>query len=83
MNAAVQCTSESHHYCVSQDNTLIIKDATCEDGAIELVGGYSKMEGRVKVCFNGEWTSVCAEGWSERESSVLCSSLGVSSELGI
>ena len=31
------------------------------------------MEGRVQVCFNGMWYSVCADGWNEEESTVVCS----------
>ena len=39
-------------------------------------------EGRVLVCYHGEWHSVCADNWSEMED-VVCSTLGYSTELGV
>ena len=37
-------------------------------------------EGRVLVCYNGEWYSICSDNWSEMdaESDVVCSILGYS-----
>ena len=42
-------------------------------------------EGRVLVCYNGEWYSICSDNWSvmDAESDVVCSILGYSAELGL
>jgi hypothetical protein len=56
---------------------------TCMDGAVQLVGGYSVKEGKVQVCYSGEWHFICSDMWSETavEADVVCSTLGFSSEL--
>ena len=42
-------------------------------------------EGRVLVCYNGEWYSICSDNWSkmDAESDVVCSILGYSADLGL
>ena len=59
-------------------------DTSCVEGTVHLVGGNSMKEGRVQVCYLGEWHSVCGDRWSEMEAEadVVCSSLGYSAELG-
>ena len=54
------------------------------EGTVHLVGGHNVKEGRVKICYNGEWHSVCGDRWSEMggEADVVCSTLGYSDELG-
>ncbi len=34
--------------------------------------------GRVEVCTEGLWSTVCGDDWSEREASVVCRQLGFS-----
>ena len=48
----------------------------CTDGVIRLVDGSSYDEGRVEVCSNGRWGTVCGNGWTEREAGLVCSRLG-------
>ncbi len=38
--------------------------------------GSSHNEGRVEVCSNGRWGTVCGDGWTEREAALVCSRLG-------
>ena len=54
------------------------------NGTLHLVGGHNEKEGKVLVCYNGEWHTICSDNWSEMgaEANVVCSSLGFSSELG-
>ena len=44
--------------------------------AIRLVGGQNKFEGRVEVCQDGQWKTVCNDGWGDREARVVCRQLG-------
>lgn len=50
---------------------------TCSDGAVRLVGGSDAKEGRVEVCFNNTWSSVCSEGWDSNDAAVVCRQLGL------
>ena len=45
---------------------------------IQLVGGRggNKFEGRVEVCQDGQWKTVCNDGWGDREARVVCRQLG-------
>jgi len=41
-----------------------------------LVGGPSSRAGRVEVNYNGVWGTVCNDGFTDTEASVVCRSLG-------
>ena len=44
---------------------------------IRLVGGgNNKFEGRVEVCQDGQWKTVCSRGWGYEEAQVVCRQLG-------
>lgn len=60
-------------------NILFIRAASCVNGDVRLVSrtGYT-FEGRVEVCANGDWGSVCDNGWDVNDVQVLCRHLNIS-----
>ena len=54
----------------------------CHDGDIRLVNGSQPYEGRVEVCFNETWGTICGYinpwRWNTLQADVVCQQLGYS-----
>lgn len=59
-----------HAYAEPNNSTV------CADGAIHLVGGVTEREGRIEICLQNQWGSVCDNGWGVSDSQVVCRQLG-------
>ena len=57
-----------------QDCDAFIPD--CTDGEVSVVGGSSSREGRLEICVNGAWGTVCDKSFDVNNAVVICNQLG-------
>ena len=58
---------------------MSVKQANCTNGEVRLVDGSGPHEGRVEVCVNEAWGTVCSYSWSTYDAKVVCRQLGYAS----
>ena len=62
---------------------VFILSGDCENWEVRLVGSNGETEdsvlrGRVEICWNEIWRTVCDRGWSVSDATVVCRELGFS-----
>ena len=50
----------------------------CTHGDVRLSGGSKENEGRVEICINEVWGTVCDSGWDVADANVVCRQAGFS-----
>ena len=50
--------------------------SNCTNGQVRLRDGPTANQGRVEICINNVWGSVCDNGWDEMDVNVVCRQLG-------
>ena len=54
--------------------------APCATGQLRLAGSNIANEGRVEICVDNLWGTVCDDSWGSTDASVACHQLGYSTQ---
>lgn len=60
--------------------TAAVLENNCTSGEIRLADGRNNYEGRVEVCYDGRWGTVCDDDWDDREAAVVCRQIGLTEQ---
>ena len=65
-------------HCLIFYTAITTASANCTTGSVRLAGGPKPNAGRVEVCINKAWGTMCAVNsqWDEANANVVCSQLG-------
>ena len=81
-DAGVQCVARELHNFRYMRNFInhrsVVCLTGCTPGSIRLRDGSTIMNGRVEMCLNGDWGTVCDDYWSTMDANVACRQLGYS-----
>ena len=74
-----------HVSCIATDiipniypQQSLVYCTACSHGSIRLKNGSTSSNGRVELCLNGDWGTVCDDGWTAVDANVACGQLGYS-----
>ena len=48
------------------------------NGQVRIAGSKYRQFGRVEICINDIWGTICSVSWEDRDASVVCNQLGFS-----
>ena len=81
-DAGVTCIAERMLIIKSYSNLSFIwypfLTVVCANGDLRLAGSTTAGQGRVEICINETWGTICDDSWGVPDASVACQALGFS-----
>lgn len=77
-DAGVRCIPGTIIYVTIFLASMLYFCSGCPEGDIRLLEGNTEFEGRVEICKDNSWGSVCHNSWGASDVRVVCRQLGFS-----
>lgn len=74
-SSTMLCSSQQRDAGVVCQAITTVSD-NCSDGDVRLVNGSNVLEGRVEMCLNNAWGTVCDTFFSEDLADIICNQTG-------
>lgn len=74
----LDCSHLTNHNCAHFEDVAVVCNPGCKyDGEVRLVGGTDETNGRLEVCVDDVWGTVCDDGFDNNDAEVACRQLGL------
>ena len=50
------------------------------DGTLRVIEGYSPLHGRLEICIDEEWSTVCGSGFTDEMAGIACAAMNNSQD---